>query len=494
MRKFKQYINGPFISRMKTSHGPFFLRVGLLLLLSVASFALSQIFAESSPRPSPRVVAILSKEIKVYNLALKGFMSICSYPVEVMNIQNSPDELSKVRDTIQKDPPDLVFTIGIPATGIKQDVKNIPIVYSVVQSPWKHGLRGIPNICGVAMDISARKYISTLKEVFPKARDMGVVYNPKHSEYTIGELEYLEERMKVRFHKKPIDSDKDLKKALSSLAGKIDSFWMIGDPTIASPKSFEIIKKFCRKNKVALFTSFVTDESLFSIPPNYTHMGMQAGEIANEIINKKKNPEDYFVQFPKVIGLHVNNNVADQINITIPAPIRRRDEITRHYEAAIDFFNEAKWAKAKPLLMKILSWDPQNEGARFHLNKVEQELKKIRMQEEKEKIEAEFYVIQKTIQKGNKLDGIKKLISLLKDHPKFEKAKKQLARTRKELSPRMEEWFREGVQLSASRDFKGSINSFKKILLVDPGHRQARQYLERDSEKLKTLNKLQQGK
>jgi len=222
-------------------------------------------------------------------------------------------------------------------------------------------------------------------------------------------------------------------------------------------------------------------------------MGMQAAEIAIEIVAKKATPKDFFIDFPEVKGLHINNDVAKKIGIKVPKNILLRDQITRQYEQAIDHFNAKEWRKAKNLLLEILKIDPQNKGATFHLNKVDAELIWIRKAVEEKEFQAQLKAIEADFNKGKYLTAITSCLKLQEKRPKDKKTATLLAKARKSLLPKTKEWEKMATKHYHSRNYKDAIQRFNKVLLVDPGHRQSKEYIRLAREKQKALENLEKN-
>ncbi len=81
-------------------------------------------------------------------------------------------------------------------------------------------------------------------------------------------------------------------------------------------------------------------------------------------------------------------------------------------------------------------------------------------------------------------------IRALKANPKHEKAKKHLARLRKELTPRLEELVEQGRSAFSDEDLEAALENWNKALLINPDDDRVKGYTERAENLLQELERL----
>jgi putative ABC transport system substrate-binding protein len=288
--------------------------IGLLLFL----------FANSSVYSGEKIVitAIKSRNIAPYNTALRGFRDylnrqrIDAHIIEFSLEGEGKDELSNIHEEIKLKKPDLVLTLGTPATQIVQEmIKDIPIIFTMVLDPT--GSKISPP--GVSMDISPEIKLRNIKRVFLDAKRIGLIYSAD-SIRAYEEVSEVCGQLGFQLIGKKIDSRKEFPDAFENLWWQIDCFLMIPDSMIYFPESVEyLLTEGLRKKLpiIGLSSSYTKAGAVISFDCNYEDLGEQAAEIALNIITGKNPVNATFVR-PKKIDLSLNMLAAQKLKIKIP--------------------------------------------------------------------------------------------------------------------------------------------------------------------------------
>ena len=129
---------------------------------------------------------------------------------------------------------------------------------------------------------------------------------------------------------------------------------------------------------------------------------------------------------------------------------------------------------------KILVADPKNPEARSGLVAV-----RVRRESEVfDKGKALF-------DEGNFMDALVVFLDLGQRDTRNRELQDYIARTRENLLPEADKFFKAGLQLYVKEDYKAALDSWNKALLIQPGHAAVLEYYKRAEEKLKALEKLQ---
>jgi putative ABC transport system substrate-binding protein len=120
-----------------------------------------------------------------------------------------------------------------------------------------------------------------------------------------------------------ISSEKEIPKAVETLAQKVDGLWAVADTMIFTPQSTQYILLYTLRNGIPLMgfsSSFVKAGALFTLACDHKDVGRQAGELAFKILTGEE-PSQISITVPRMIYLCLNLRTAEQINLKIPEKI-----------------------------------------------------------------------------------------------------------------------------------------------------------------------------
>jgi putative ABC transport system substrate-binding protein len=230
--------------------------------------------------------------------------------------------------------PDVIVTSSSPSTAaVFAATRTIPIVFATAADPVGSGLvknlaRPGGNVTGFTngtADIGG-KWVQFLKEIEPRLRRVGVLFNPKSVP------------REGRYYLEPIAEaapafDVAIKAAPSSDASEIDAIVasFAGDPVgglIVPPDSFTV----SNRDTIVAATARHRVPAIYSLPYFMTAGGLmsygaglevRAAEYVDLILRGAK-PGDLPVQSPRSYELLINRKVADALGLKLPASLLAR--------------------------------------------------------------------------------------------------------------------------------------------------------------------------
>ena len=262
----------------------------------------------------PLAIVIQGINVKPYNKVLEGIKKSCNAKIEKIVLYEYKGDLNSY---IRKKNPDLLFAIGRWAFSELSYIEDIPIIYLMVLNP-SPSLKKRKNIAGIDMLISAKKSIFYIKKYIPKTKCIGTIYNPAHSKSIIEELSNSVKEFHMCLMTKKANSVKDVIHAINEIADKIDVFLMIPDITVLTPETVRFMSIFFLKKMIPIVTfskKYLDMGALMAIYADPYDMGVQAGNLANQILQKKvKLP----IQLrPKKEIVMINSYVAKNLGLDI---------------------------------------------------------------------------------------------------------------------------------------------------------------------------------
>ena len=209
--------------------------------------------------------------------------------------------------------------------------KTIPHIFGYVTDPYRAGLAKTPsdhqeNLTGVATFEPVENTIKMMRQIFPKAKRIGMIWNPSES---CSEACMIKAREMVKITgfelvEKTVTGTSEIVDAIKSmLSARIDIFYTAGDNTVLLAKS--TIGKFLRDRKIPYFTNDLPlgqeeDTAFISLGTDIAEIGRETARITAKVVlgaNPKDVPIDNFI--PE--KLSVNLAIAKELGVTVPEEI-----------------------------------------------------------------------------------------------------------------------------------------------------------------------------
>ena len=284
-----------------------------------------------------RVAVVETRRIKAYDLALDGFTEVMrrkgfepSFERLVVDSDvTTPEEL---RTLVSQTDASIILALGTDAAKlVKQAQAEIPSVFSMVSEPGQSGLlnsggNGGTPMTGVCLDVPVQDQFSSLLDVVPRAKKIGVIYNPDETQFMVDEARKAANRMNLGLVTYPIHSEAEVPEGLTALRPRIDALWLVSDRTVLTTQSLQYVFLFAFQTNLPLMglsDHFVRMGALFAVGPDYRDVGMQSGEFAAQIL-AGRDPYELPVASPRKVLLSLNLRTAEIIGLRIPDVVVRK--------------------------------------------------------------------------------------------------------------------------------------------------------------------------
>ncbi len=264
-----------------------------------------------------KVIVVKSAELRPYQDALRGFRDACKCDAQELTLEENEGSGAVLQES-----PDAVFAIGTTAFKKVRALEGLPVVYAMVM-PSEAALSLRPNMSGVSMDISPETYISTMKELFPKAKKIGLLYDPRHTAAFVAEAAAAARAAGLELVDKQVRDPREIPGLLDKMRGTVDIFWMVPDETIAAAEAVDYLLHFSFQNSVPIFSfskKYVEMGAVAALDVDPYDMGAQAGEIVNKLSTGKTGAIRVWA---RASHLAVNSKVAAKMGLKI------RDDIIK---------------------------------------------------------------------------------------------------------------------------------------------------------------------
>lgn len=279
----------------------------LLRFLSVACLALA---AASASAQSPRLIAIANfGEHPALRAAVNGFKDEVrrSGLVEGRDVAFDDQHINFDRTLIpqlltnaQSKKPALMLTVTTPVAQSSLRVvtdRSIPIVFMSVVDPviaqivpsWNAGGE---RHTGATLYPNFDASLAFVKQLLPRARRLGVPYNPAedNDKTNITEIRAAASKAGLEIVEVGIDSSNDIPQRLQSLAGRVDALFIIQSNLLQT--SLPVIAAAAQRLNVPAINTLDTPvrngSFLAAHAMSYERMGAAAGQIAVRILRGEK--------------------------------------------------------------------------------------------------------------------------------------------------------------------------------------------------------------
>ncbi|ABB32954.1 protein of unknown function DUF534 [Geobacter metallireducens RCH3] len=268
------------------------------------------------PAFAAEVVVVQGERLAPFEAAFHGFKDtagVRSVERFVLSDLRGADVVRAVREAR----PRLVLAVGRDALARVRDIREIPVVYVMVPPSATADATG-RNVTGIEMDVPAERYLSLCGNGLGGKR-VGIIYNPAKTGALVQEARQAAERLGITLVVRRADDPREAVRELSSLKGKVDTLWLLPDPTVVTRDTMESFALFSQQNRVpvvAFAAKYLQQGAVAAIEVDPADMGRQAGRMARRILDGAS-PQAETPEHPAKTRLKVNHSVAQHLGITL---------------------------------------------------------------------------------------------------------------------------------------------------------------------------------
>lgn len=278
------------------------------------------------------VAIIRTANVVAFDEARNGFISICFENKQEFSLLEDQSNQAQVIDAIKGGNYALILAIGPQAASFaKANFPSIPLVFCLVVSPEKIGLKG-DNITGVSLGVPIKDQFLVLHNINKKVKRVGVIYTTPSNDGLIASAKQIAAEVGFVLVTAPISSSADIQKAMTDLVGNCDALWIPPDPSLNSDEVIRYIGTTSLKQMIPCVgpsDRYVRSGAVFSLAPDAIEAGRAAGDLANKILGgtpPSKLPIQELAK-PKVI---INLKAAGLLGLSIPKNVQ--DSASKVYQ------------------------------------------------------------------------------------------------------------------------------------------------------------------
>ncbi len=305
-------------------------RIGTFMII-VFSSLISVIAFTAEHADANEIAVIMSQELPIYREVVTGVKSVYDGQLREYDLKGDFEESGRIVREINRHPPELIIAVGLIATMVAKDnFKRTPVVYCMVLNPDRFSISG-SNLTGVPLTISSFDAMRRLRDLFPEAKKIGILYDPAKTMKTVEKDMQIAQSWGFSLITKEVSTTKELPDAFRAIQHNVDLLWLIPDSTVVTPESLEFIflKAFENRIPVIAFSrELLSRGAVITFSPDYQSIGAEAGHLASQLL-QGKSPSNMHVSSGKKIRTSINLMVAKKMGIEInrKAMYSMRDQI-----------------------------------------------------------------------------------------------------------------------------------------------------------------------
>jgi putative ABC transport system substrate-binding protein len=224
--------------------------------------------------------------------------------------------------------PDLIVALGTSAiVPVAREIKDVPIVFSVVYDPVETGIAKAwkssgNNTTGVSSNVPASRFVEILGKLMHVKR-LAVLYTPgeKNSESQLKDLQRIQPSCKVKFIPVGLTTIDEIRQLLPEVLRTTEAVFITGSNLVDS--QVPLIADMAAKAKVITIThldDLVGKGVLLGVCANAYSMGQLAGEKAVRILKGAK-PSSIPIDTVKKFDVILNMETAKKGQFQIPPTV-----------------------------------------------------------------------------------------------------------------------------------------------------------------------------
>jgi putative ABC transport system substrate-binding protein len=290
------------------------------------------------PRTTPRIALVRSSNSPPMEEATRAIVESLQRQqprYEVMTYLLPQGEKSvETFAQIRQARPDLVLTLGSRATAaaLAYRTDDVPVVFSMVLHPGQAGFLH-SGLTGISLDVGPDEQFRLLRRLLPKARVVGVLYDPEQTGMVVAEARRSAERMGFRFETEAVSGPPEALRVVDRLARRVDVLWAVADSNVFTPLTTGPIQLAALQRRVPVFglsPSHARTGALAAFTFDYADVGRQTAQLVRRVIAARAKPGSIPVTGPRKVGVIVNARTARRLGIPLdPTVTREATEVVR---------------------------------------------------------------------------------------------------------------------------------------------------------------------
>ncbi|MCI4627114.1 MAG: hypothetical protein L3V56_14295, partial [Candidatus Magnetoovum sp. WYHC-5] len=215
--------------------------------------------------------------------------------------------------------PELIVAVGEKALKEVSNIKDIPILYTMVLHPYSI-VENKNNISGISMHIPANKQLTVFLDVLPQVKTIGVLYTSDEEREILPSIKNATQKHGVALNERLVDKPQSIPAILTDIKNKIDALWILPNTKIVTPETTEYLILFSMENNIPILTFSENQTQLgasISLNIDPYDMGKQTGQMATLLFKNQNKPVLIKEQEAMTAKISINQAVVMNMQLTL---------------------------------------------------------------------------------------------------------------------------------------------------------------------------------
>lgn len=268
-------------------------------------------------------------------LEKRGWKSGGNLEIVVRNANQQMQVVPTIAADLAALNPDVIVAITTPMAQAVVRVARGPVVFAAVTDPVGAGIvpdieRGHGSITGTSDAWPYRAQLALIREILPKARTLGVLYNPGEaaSQYGIKQIQRYAPEFGFQLLATAVNAVSEVRPVSENLVGRVDAIFLSSDNTVIGGLPGALSVGFQRRLPVFVGDSGSVERGgIAAVSVGYRELGRRTGELVDRFLRGERNIPPIIAQGVEV---YLNRKAAQMMGVELPPAAV--DRATRIYD------------------------------------------------------------------------------------------------------------------------------------------------------------------
>lgn len=282
-----------------------------------------------SAAPPGEVAVICDQDVAPYRALVEGLRKACPHKVRVITREEAAEPGLEQR--LKAAGVGAVVAVGMQSRAAAEGLRELPVLLAMVPrtEPW---VAAGPNRFGIEMALSPRQNLETMRRVFPRARRVGLIFDPGQTGGYAREAGVAAAEFGLTLVTREIGRPADLSRRLEELRGQIDVIWLLPDPTVLQGANLDILLLASFESRVPIYAfarKYVELGAVAAAHLDPAAMGAQAAAMLECLAPAGSSPAKRW-EYARGAELIVNQKVARKMGLELdPDLLESADDVVR---------------------------------------------------------------------------------------------------------------------------------------------------------------------
>jgi len=258
------------------------------------------------------LLIVQSQRSPVYDEVLRGFRSAV-HAKERLIVLSDYNEVDLQR-IVREENPAAIITLGDNALAAARKVRQLPII-SLMALTFRSGEGNHPALTGIEVQPAPDRYLQLFSTM--KSRRVGIIATPARSGPYLRQARRAAGKFGIELVFREVKSAKEVTTQLESLAGEIDTLWMLPDSVTASGEASEAQFLFAAAHRlpvVTFSTTYLASGAALALELDRYDLGRQGGQMAAALLEGTR-PAAISPETPRKTTMKTNPTVLRRLGI-----------------------------------------------------------------------------------------------------------------------------------------------------------------------------------